>query len=85
MIVTTGRRVASPGDLKYPGDYSGPFPELEGPDLTPSGAVAVWLLAPDGSGLVRFASPPWTFTECPDGALEITEAALAVIPNASRR
>jgi hypothetical protein len=59
--------------MKLPGDYCGPLAELEGPDLTPSGRTAIWLLAPDGSP-VRLASPPWAFTEQADGTLEIAEA-----------
>lgn len=74
MTVTTGRRVASPGDLVLPGDYSGPLTELEGPDLEPTGRAVVCLLPPDGSGPVRLASPPWEFRECENGALEITDA-----------
>jgi hypothetical protein len=73
VTITLSRRVAGPEDLAHPGDYTGPLPELEGPDLTPSGRTAV-LVVPDGPGIVRLASPPWTFRERRDGTLEITKA-----------
>lgn len=83
MTITIGRRVASVEELERPGDYCGPFEEVEGPDLTPSGRTAVWFLLPlhegatkfdrptPGSGLHRITSPPWEFRECPDGSLEV--------------
>lgn len=73
MTITLARRVAGPEDLEHPGDYCGPLPELEGPDLTPSGRTAV-LVVPDGPGIVRLASPPWRFAEREDGSLEIADA-----------
>lgn len=77
MRVAIGRRVASPEDLELAGDYSGPFPELDGLELEPTGRKVVLLLAPDGTGPARLASPPWVFTEQPDGTLEIREGARA--------
>lgn len=77
MTITLARRVAGPEDLQRPGDYCGPLPELEGPDLTPSGRTAV-LVVPDGPGIVRLASPPWEFTEQADGTLAIAEAKAGV-------
>ena len=76
MTITLARRVAGPEDLARPGDYCGPLPELEGPDLTPSGRTAV-MIVPDGPGIVRLASPPWRFAEQADGSLEITDARTA--------
>lgn len=73
MTITLSRRVAGPEDLQRPGDYAGPLPELEGPDLTPSGRTAV-LVVPDGPGIARLVSPPWEFTEQEDGTLAIAEA-----------
>lgn len=73
VILTLARRVAGPEDLERPGDYCGPLPELEGPDLAPSGRTAV-LVVPDGQGIVRLASPPWAFRERRNGTLEVTRA-----------
>lgn len=80
MKVAIGRRVASPEDLERSGDYSGPFPELEGPELEPTGRTVVVLLSPDGTGPARLASPPWVFTEQADGTLEIREGEQAATP-----
>jgi hypothetical protein len=73
VILALARRVAGPEDLEHPGDYCGPLPELEGPDLTPSGRTAV-LVVPDGPGIARLASPPWRFAEQPDGTIAIASA-----------
>jgi len=72
MRVAIARRVASPEELRKPGDYCGPLEEL-GPDLEPTGRKVVVLLSPDGTGPARLASPPWVFTEQADGSLEIRE------------
>jgi hypothetical protein len=71
--VAIARRVASPEDLKRPGDYAGPIDELAGPELEPTGRKIVVLLSPDGTGPARLASPPWVFAEQEDGSLEIRE------------
>lgn len=74
MKVALGRRLASPEELRRPGDYSGPFPELDGPELEPTGRQVVVLLSADGTGPKRLVSPPWVIREQEDGSLEIREA-----------
>ena len=71
MRVALGRRVASPEALEKPGDYSGPFPELDAPGLEPTGRKVAVLLT--GTGIARLCSPPWEITEREDGSLEIRE------------
>jgi hypothetical protein len=76
---TAARRVATMGDLRRRGDYTGPH------DVDDHGSIVqyVWFLLPlhegwtkfdrptAGSGLHSVRQPPWTFRECPDGSLEI--------------
>jgi hypothetical protein len=79
MNEATGRRVATMDDMTQAGDYCGPETVIyeDGP------YEQVWFLLPihqgtdkfdhatPGSGLHGITSPPWSFTEQPDGSLAV--------------
>jgi hypothetical protein len=66
-------------DIENAGDYSGPHPLQKGE----CEVKVIWFLLPihkgrdkfdrpdEGSGIHGVYDPPWTFTECPDGSVEI--------------
>lgn len=75
-----GRRVATVDDLERAGDYTDPGPiKYPGDEMRQQ----IWFLLPIhegedkfdrptvGSGLHGISSPPWTFTECPDGSIAV--------------
>ncbi len=70
MADVTGRRVASPGEIERPGDYSGPVSGYT------AGKEACFFSGPRCGHLGHVTFPPHAYRECPDGSLEIRASIL---------
>lgn len=84
MKVTPGRRVPNVEDLELPGDYTGPHDGYCG-----EGRPAIFFLLPiardpdvayAARAIHHVCQPPHTFTEQPDGSIEIRASIGSVDP-----